>query len=238
MTGPAPIHTDDRLQYMAFAAMALAATVATAILYVFRVPYFRLYFGSINPLLAMVIVTALGTISLRFLHVHGWFEIYTKQTFRGAAISAALATMFAIVVIAVDLTAGFPRDLNVPAPWSLLFYPAMAYVVEVCFHAVPLALLLGLRGSVSEALNRNRLLWICILVTAFLEPVFQLWAGYATGKHFSGLAVFAGLQVFAINLLQLHVFRRYGFLAMYSFRLVYYFYWHILWGFLRLKVLF
>jgi hypothetical protein len=38
--------------------------------------------------------------------------------------------------------------------------------------------------------------------------------------------------------LQLYVFRRFDFASMYAFRLVYYAYWHILWGVIRLKVLF
>lgn len=35
---------------------------------------------------------------------------------------------------------------------------------------------------------------------------------------------YVGLQVFAINLAQLSVFRRYDFISMYSFRLIYYVY--------------
>jgi hypothetical protein len=31
---------------------------------------------------------------------------------------------------------------------------------------------------------------------------------------------------------------RYGFLSMYAFRLVYYLHWHIVWGYLRLQLLF
>lgn len=238
MTRAQQTPANDRTQYAVFTAMSVAAAAATAILSLSRSAYFRPYFGGINPLLAIVLVGLLGAFSLRFLGSRGWFAIYTQGTLRGMAISAMLATAFAAAVIAVDLTAGFPRDLNVPAPWSLLFYPVMAYVVEVCFHAVPLALLLALFGGFSKTPISNRLVWICIFLSALLEPVFQLRTGYATGKSFSGLAAYVGLQVFAINLLQLFVFQRYGFVAMYSLRLVYYIYWHIVWGFLRLKLLF
>jgi hypothetical protein len=41
-----------------------------------------------------------------------------------------------------------------------------------------------------------------------------------------------------INLVQLTLFRRYDFLTMYAFRLVYYLVWHVAWGHLRLQVLF
>lgn len=45
----------------------------------------------------------------------------------------------------------------------------------------------------------------------------------------------AGLHVFLINLSQLMIFKRYD---LYSFRLVYYIFWHIVWGYMRLKLLF
>ena len=45
-------------------------------------------------------------------------------------------------------------------------------------------------------------------------------------------------RVFVIAVLQLYVFRRFDFASMYSFRLVYYAWWHILWGTIRLSVLF
>ncbi|HEX7285403.1 MAG TPA: hypothetical protein VF532_04435 [Candidatus Angelobacter sp.] len=238
MVSSSEAQANQRSQHMVFAVLSLGAAAATTILYLFRVPYFRPYFGGINPPAAIALTAVLGAFSLRFLLTQGWFQIYTGETRRGMILSAAVATLFAVVVIAVDLTAGFPRDLNVPAPSSLLFYPVMAYVVEICFHAVPLALLLWFLGRPFQALDRKRLLWMCLCLTATLEPVFQVWTGYAAGKAFSWLGVYVGLQVFAINLLQLLVFWRYGFVAMYFFRLVYYIYWHIAWGSLRLKLLF
>jgi hypothetical protein len=46
------------------------------------------------------------------------------------------------------------------------------------------------------------------------------------------------LQIYVINLQQLRIFRRFDFTSMYAFRLLYYLFWHILWGNLRLVVLF
>jgi hypothetical protein len=45
-------------------------------------------------------------------------------------------------------------------------------------------------------------------------------------------------HILAINLAGLFLFRRFGFLPMYALRLFYYLIWHILWGYLRLSVLF
>jgi len=46
------------------------------------------------------------------------------------------------------------------------------------------------------------------------------------------------VHVFVINIIGLLLFRRHGFIMMYLFRLMYYFLWHILWGHLRLSILF
>ena len=37
---------------------------------------------------------------------------------------------------------------------------------------------------------------------------------------------------------ELLIFKRYDFIAMYAFRLVYYLIWHIVWGYARLRSLF
>jgi len=75
------------------------------------------------------------------------------------------------------------------------------------------------------------------LPVALLEPAFQLGRGFP-GKPMSGLDAYVGLHVLVISLLQLYVFRRYDFVSMITFRLVYYIHWHIVWGYLRLQWLF
>lgn len=235
MTRPS---SNQRQQYIALAVLSLGAAAATGILWPSRGDYFRPYFGSINPLLAIVLVIVAGFVSLGFLQSRGWFEIYAKKKAgKGLAFAATVATLLAIPVILVDLTLGFPRDLNVPAPQSLLFYPAMALVAEIVFHAVPLGVLLTALGPISRKLNPERMVWFCILPVAVLEPGFQLGAVFS-GKPLAWLDAYVGLHVFVINVLQLYVFRRYDFVSMISFRLVYYVHWHIVWGYLRLQLLF
>jgi hypothetical protein len=222
--------SDEGVQYGALAVLSLGAAGATGILSLSQDTYFQPYFGSINPLLAVGLVTVLGGVALGFLHARGWFEIFTRREYlKGLVLSVTLATLFAIVMICVDLTLGFPRDLNVPPPQSLLFYPAVAYVAEIVFHALPLALLLVSLGPLFKQRNPKSLVWVCILLTAFLEPILQLGWGFKA---------YVGLHVFAFNLLQLYVFRRYDFVAMYALRLVYYIHWHIIWGYVRLHILF
>ena len=80
-------------------------------------------------------------------------------------------------------------------------------------------------------------MWLCLLLVALVEPFFQMRWGFA-GRPLSWAEAYVGLHVFAINVLQLYVFRRYDFISMYSLRLFYYLYWHIIWGYLRLQWLF
>ena len=75
------------------------------------------------------------------------------------------------------------------------------------------------------------------LPTAFLEPIFQQGLVFSE-KPLLWAEVYVGLHVFAFNIFQMYVFRRYDFVSMYLFRLVYYIHWHIVWGYVRLQLLF
>jgi ABC-type uncharacterized transport system YnjBCD permease subunit len=230
--------SNERLRYVALGLVSLGAIGCTAILSLFPGRPFERYFGSINPLLAVASVTVAGVVSLGFLDSRGWFAmVSTGRTRRGLAVSATFATLFAVSVVPADLLLRFPRDLNVPPPQSLFFYPVIGYVVEIALHACPLALLLLLLGSFWKQLNPNSRVWLCILLASLLEPILQMRLGYS-GKPLSWAEGFVAVHVFAFNLLQLYVFRQYDFVSMYAFRLVYYLYWHVIWGYLRLHWLF
>lgn len=135
--------SSERQQYTALGVLSVAAVALTGLLSVSPVAgLFEPYFGSIAPLLAIGITAALGFVVLGYLLSRG-FRIRATRTWHGAGYAAISATIFGIWQTCVDLfVTRFPRDLNVPAPQSLLFYPVMGYVVEVVFHALPLALLL------------------------------------------------------------------------------------------------
>ena len=238
MTRLTEASSDARPQYRALSLLALGAVAVTAILWVSGSTSFRPYLGKLNPLLVVLLVTALGFISLGFLHSHGWFEIYAgRKTLKGTGRAVVLASLLAPAAILVDLGHPFPRDLNVPPPQSLLFYPAIGYLVEITFHALPLSLLLASLGGLASKVSSQVLVWSCILTAALLEPILQVrWA--ASAGESSWVVAFVGLQVFVVNLLQLYIFHRYDFVSMYMFRLTYYFQWHILWGYVRLQVLY
>ncbi len=76
-----------------------------------------------------------------------------------------------------------------------------------------------------------------LAVVALLEPLFQLGAPSAAALPSWG-TFYLGVHLLVFNGLQLWIFRRYDFLSMYAFRLVYYAWWHIAWGHVRLELLF
>jgi len=137
-------------------------------------------------------------------------------------------------MILVDLNVVFPKDLNILYPQSLLFYPAIGYTVEILFHVLPLSIIFFLLTRLFTKMSKRTIIWISILLVSLLEPIYQT-VSYI-GQHPIGTVVYVGLHVFLINLTQLIIFKRYDFMRMYLFRLVYYLLWHVLWGYIRLKL--
>jgi hypothetical protein len=123
----------------------------------------------------------------------------------------------------------------VPVPTALLFYSAVGLVAEIVFHVVPLAILLLALSPLARQLGRERIVWLGIVLVAIFEPTFQILFEASVLRWADA---YTWIRAFAIALLQLCVFRRYDFVSMVSFRLFYYAYWHIVWGTIRLNVLF
>ena len=223
--------------FVALAGLSIALVAGVAVLTPAHDADFQRYFGAVDPRLAMTVVSVAGFAALVFLQSRGWFQIYAPGRSRqGVLLAAALATLLAIPVIFVDVAVGFPRDMNVPVPGSLLFYPAMGYVVEVVFHLLPIVVLMLLSGLVTRLDVRHRV-WLCLGIVALLEPALQVAYAIAD-RSASGLVAYVALHLLAFNVLELYLFRRFDFVAMYSFRLVYYLYWHVIWGYWRLQWLF
>ena len=138
-----------------------------------------------------------------------------------------LAALLTLPPVAIDLMIPFPRDMNVPLPGALLFYPAIALVAEVLFHLIPLAALsLGRLARVSSP-------WV-FLPAVLAEPAFQ--AGLSAGTGLQAWLVLGNVGL--ISAVQVWLFVRFGFAAMIGLRLIYYLFWHVLWGTLRIPVLF
>ena len=221
-----------RVQYAVLGGTALAAVALTAVQARLDRSVFERFIGGINPLAAMVAVGAVALAALPYLRRHARFEVITRDGLRSGIRFAFVATpLFAASAIAADLVLRYPEDMNVAVPEALLFYPAIAFLVEVLLHALPLALLVTVFAR--EGIRSNRQFWVLAAPVALIEAVVQAATAATTAT-----AIFSGLQLVAFGLVQLHVFRRFGFISMFGFRLVYYCLWHILWGSLRLPLLF
>ena len=230
------LQLDLRWQYAAYLALSLVALVFVVILLPSSGVYFRRFFGKTNAILVIVVGSVIGAAALWVLQSSYEFVILKgRTTLRGVALSAVLATVLAVAIVIADFIIRYPQDTNVPVPQALLFYPSVGFVAEIIFHVLPLVLLLLALNPLVGRFGTERVVWLAILLVAVLEPTFQV---LFEGKAFTWGAAYTWIHVFAIAFLQLYVFRRFDFVSMYSFRLFYYAYWHILWGVIRLEVLF
>ena len=226
----------ERNQVLVYFGISLVIAALTGILYVRNAPLFQAFFGTLNPLLVMLALILLGAILSVFFLSRGWFVVYKAGEYKGFLVAACLAALPGLIIILIDLKAIFPADTNRPFPDSLFFYPIFGFVVEVVFHMLPLALILFILTSIFK-INFEKVIWPSILIVSLLEPIFQTVLGFSR-PYPTWVTVCVFANIFLINLFQLSIFKRYDFVSMYSFRLVYYAIWHIIWGQMRLVLLF
>ena len=222
-------------QYLVFAALWLMAMAFTAVVAPSSGGYFERFYGPLPPLMVMAVAGAAGAAALWVLSRFGFVLVDTRRTLRGIRLSAIFATVLAIAVVLADVLLRYPEDINVPVPRALLFYPAIGLTAEVVFHLVPLACLLPVLDATLPRVDRDRVVWFALTLVAVVEPVFQV---IVTGGGTGWVDVYTWVHVFVLASLQLYVFRRFDFASMYGFRLIYYAYWHILWGTIRIPMLF
>jgi len=214
----------NRIQWVVLFGLSFGVVALSVYAYILNPLLFQRFLGRINPVLAIIVIVLVGS-ALMFLFDLGRYILV-----------AGLAGLVAAVMIFVDIRVVFPETLNVLLPQSLLYYPVIDYAVQVLFHLLPLSLILVLITSISKSTQFTGLVWPCILLTALLEPLLQ--TSFFAGEYTIWTVAFVGLHVFVFNVIELALFKRYDFVSMYWFRLVYYIAWHIVWGNLRLRLLF
>jgi len=228
---------EERLQYFVFIGISLTIVGLTGAAYSLDRLTFEQFIGDMNPLGPMILIVILGIALMLYLDSRGWFSIWTKEDVKGVPFWLALAAVFALITVLIDIKFVLPEDINVPLPESLLYYPSMGFAAEVLFHLLPITLILFALTSHfgDKGLKKNT--WVCILAVAIVEPLFQIVVGVSEPQPL-WTSVFLGLNLYFFSLSQLIVFKRYGFVWMYGMRLVYYVLWHIVWGYYRLDILF
>ena len=227
----------EPLQFKIFIGISVVVAVLLGVLNFLGYPPLLLsLFVGINPFIGVLLVSLLGFSLFAFLISRGCFAIY-KGHLKGYLYASGLAVLFGLIAIIVDFNARiYSADINVLFPKSLLFYPAMGYVAEILFQILPLTLVLIVLTPLSKKTNDNKVIWISIIVASLFEPIFQTSIG--SGPLPLWFVAFEFMRIFLVILSQLSFFKRYDFVTMYWFRIVYYIFWHILWGYLRLILLF
>ena len=144
---------------------------------------FERFLGPLPPLEVFVGVAILGGVLFATVMARAGFAVF--RTGEGGWIRAAgAAAAFGAVVVTADFFVVFPADLNVPFPQSLLFYPAVGFLVGILFHVLPMSVLLAPLGFVRTPRGRDRFVWGTLAVTALLEPSYQIVA--LSSSWFSG----------------------------------------------------
>jgi DNA-binding response OmpR family regulator len=189
----------------------------------------------VGPLPGPVVVAAAGGAGLGalvFLERRGFWRCGTRATvLRGVGLAGAAALPLAAVAIGVDVAVGFPSDTNVVWPAAWVVYPVIAVVAETAFHLLPLSALVWLTRSHFHDLRLTERTLALVLAAAAVEPLAQAALG-------SMLLPFVVPHVFLIGVVEMLLLRRFGYVPMVAFRLLYYLAWHVLWGQARLELLF
>lgn len=231
----------ERSGFLIYGLIGSAVLIFSGLLIIAGVNPFRPFFGPLPPLAVMAGTILFGLGSLVLLQEQAGIGILWRESIRskepapGAAHVPIGALLFFLPVLSADLLFRFPEALNVLLPAALLFYPAIGFVAETVFHLIPAAAAL----IIDRAIRKNA--WekgapILLFLPAMLtEPIFQL---LFAEELFAATTIFTFFHVFAISMFQIHLLRKHGFLAMFLFRLCYYLLWHVLWGSLRLELLF
>ena len=224
----------NSLQSFVYLVVLMIAIILTSIVHYMNPGYYARFLAEMNPLLTLILVGIAGFIAFSTVLLKEQFVIFSKAKFSKKFNYSWLILVFTGVAILVDCRIVFPREMNIPFPVSLLFYPAIAFLVELIFHAIPLAIILALLRIAFKSVEQSQLIWTGIVLVALLEPTFQV----AMDDYSIWATVITWINLFLFNLTQLVIFRKYGFISMYIYRLIYYLIWHILWGHVRLDLLF
>ncbi|MCY3410519.1 MAG: hypothetical protein INQ03_02675 [Candidatus Heimdallarchaeota archaeon] len=187
------------------------------------------FVGSANYLLISMMIYVLGYLFLIIFRENVVSDsLATLESFH---VPFVLGMLFSSITILIDYTIGFGDDINVGIGDGLLFYPAIAMIVEIVFHLLPMTILYSVILKLTNN-GRETALLIGTLCIASFEPTFQLI--FTSFDNFSTwMVVVFWIHLFLFNLFQLRMFKKFSFNHMYIMRIGYYILWHILWEIIR-----
>jgi hypothetical protein len=222
----------------AFWALAAAAALGALVLGAIDREPFERFLGPIPAPAAVAVAAGAGIVALEVLTRRGWCPPRDQLDRRTAALLVGAAAVLAGAAISFDLAVPFDEDMNVTWPESMLFYPTMAFLAEVALHLVPLAIL----AATTPAPRSGRAAPGRATALTAIVAVATVEAGLQTASALAGpdrrAALFVAPHLVVIGVVELLGFRRNGFAALVTFRLTYYLLWHVVWGPVRLGLLF
>lgn len=201
---------------------------------------FTSLFGTLNPFLLLAGASLVGFLLLWYLQSKAGIEVQVakRKTPKELFLTYGLAMLFPIGFILVDCYLVYPKDVHILFPQSLLYYPVVGFIAEVFFHLLPFAFCFFLLSHLFTKAKKQTILVICIGVTSLAETIFQMSDPLEAGDSPLLLFIIETLLLTATDIYALWNFKKYGFITLYLFRIFYYLTWHIVWGMVRLELLF
>ncbi len=224
----------SRKQYRILAAVGAVTLAFTAAAFFLDADVFRPYLGAFNPVVAVALALLLGAASAILLMRRDVLRFYVDAM--GSLLAPfAIGVGFGAVLVPLDAAFRLPGDLNIAPPVSVLFYPALATVVEILFHLLPLAVLcLVFEKALFRGADVRRLRIAAFAIVSLIEPIFQTLLPYLS-DYSPVLRLIVAVYSILFNVVPLALARKRGFSAMLAFRVGQYLLWHVLWGALRLS---
>lgn len=148
---------------------------------------------------------------------------------------ALIGIGFGVVLVLLDVTFKLPADLNIAWPYSVPYYLQGAIFSDIQ-HFFPLVFLVWLvSGLIMKDRWQDQTYWTAAVLISLVEPMQM---ALVTPQAIDLFRVILIVYIFSVNFMQTVCLKRAGFLSMLSLRLGQYLVWHIIWGAIRLDLLF
>ncbi len=179
------------------------------------------------------IATILGYISFKlaeYARFPGFWDekVRNRQRF---LVPLVAGIFFGLIQIIFGILGRLP-DIHVDFPLSIPVYLSGAIVLEIMWHFFPIVLLVWLASRVILKQRWHEgIYWMIAVPLSLLEPIAQMVAICRAGVEM-GAVTEPTLFLFILlsNLLLFYFLRRFGFLAMLTFRFSFYVVWHVMYG--------
>ena len=189
---------------------------------------------------AIAVFGVLGFVGIVLSHRTGFpaawdHEVTTRQRWlTPAVIGVALGCLQSGLDTVFHWTAFYTQIVgqayNAPLPGSPLFYTSGAIVVEVFYRLLPVPLLLWLVSNVLlRGRGQSQIFWILAVLSSLIEPADQDLRVLDRGASWPMVAS-TFVPDLLLNLAQVVIFRKYGFLAAITTRVAFYMVWHVAYG--------